>query len=258
MPGTLPVALSARLEQQAAVLGAWLFLREPTAAEMASKAGYDYVCIDMQHGLMDLNMMSTMLAHIDTADAVPIVRTTILDPGLMGRIIDAGAFGVIVPMVNTVAQAEAAVRACRYAPVGDRSVGPIGAGIRYGGRYLQAADDAVTVIPMIETAEAVDNVEDIAAVPGVGALYVGPADLSLSMGLPMGMDQADRGFDVALRRVVAACETNGVIPGIQASPELVEKRRDQGFKMITVGYDYQPMIAAFRADLAASKTHLGQ
>ncbi len=257
MSNDLPATLAERLEGQEAVLGAWLFLREPTAAEVASKAGYDYVCIDMQHGLMTLDTMSVMLAHVDTGPAFPIVRTTVLESGLIGRIIDLGALGVIVPMVNTVDQAVAAVRACRYAPTGDRSVGPIGAGMRFGNRYLGAADATVTVIPMIETVEALANVEAIAEVAGVGALYVGPADLSLSMGLPMGMDQPDPEFDAALRRVVAACEANGIIPGVQASPDLVAKRREQGFTMITVGYDYQPMVAAIRGDLATSRSHLG-
>jgi len=227
------------------------------AAEVAAKAGYDYVCIDMQHGLMDLDMALTMLTHIDTGDSFPIARATNLDNGLIGRLIDAGALGVIIPMVNTVEQAEAAVRACRYAPDGDRSVGPIGAGMRFGGSYFGAAQTSVTVMPMIETVEALENVEAIAAVEGVGALYVGPADLSLSMGYRVGMDQPDPEFDAALRRVVAACEANGVIPGIQASPDLVPKRREQGFTMITVGYDYQPMVAAIRTDLQTSKDLLG-
>jgi len=109
---------------------------------------------------------------------------------------------------------------------------------------------------MGEAGEGVATVEGIAGVAGGGALYVGPADLSFSLGLPMGMDQDDPSFDAALRRVVAACEANGVIPGIQASPDLVAKRREQGFTMITVGYDYQPMAAAFRADLKASKEAL--
>ncbi len=251
----IPASLSQRLDTDDAVFGALLLLREPVAAEMATKAGYDYVCIDMQHGLMDLGTMMTMLAHVDTGAAFPIVRTTALDPGLIGRIIDAGALGVIIPMVNDVDQATAAVAACRYAPSGNRSVGPIGAGIRYGGSYFQTAKD-VSVIPMIETVEAVENVEAIAAVPGIEALYVGPADLSLSMGLPMGMDQADDAFDAALRRVTAACRANGVIAGVQATPDLVAKRREQGFTMITVGYDYQPMNAAFRADLGASRAAL--
>jgi len=257
MSSQIPISLAARLESQATVLGAWMFLREPMAAEVASKEGYDYVCIDMQHGLMDLDMAMKMLTHIDTGDAFPIVRATSIDPALIGRLIDSGTLGVIVPMVNTVEQAVTSVRACRYAPDGDRSVGPIGAGMRYGGSYFQTAQTTVTVMPMIETVEALGNVEAIAAVDGVGALYVGPADLSLSMGYPMGMDQPHAEFDAALRRVVAACEANGVIPGIQASPDLVEKRREQGFTMITVGYDYQPMVAAIRADLKTSKEHLG-
>lgn len=254
---SLPVTLAARLEAKDAVFGAWMFLREPMAAEFASKQGYDYVCIDMQHGLMDLSTAMAMLAGIDTGDAFPIARATSLDSALMGRLIDAGALGVIVPMVNTVEQATAAVRACRYAPVGDRSVGPIGAGTRFGGRYFGAALEIVTVMPMIETVEAVSNVDEIAAVDGVGVLYVGPADLSISMGYRMGMDQPEPEFGAALRKIVAACEANGVIPGIQASPELVPKRIEQGFKMITVGYDYQPMTAALRADLKASQDHLG-
>jgi 4-hydroxy-2-oxoheptanedioate aldolase len=253
----MPTSLTSRLENQAAVLGAWMFLREPMAAEVASKAGYDYVCIDMQHGLMDLDMAMTMLAHIDTGDALPVVRATSIDPALIGRLIDSGALGVIVPMVNTVEQAVTSVRACRYAPDGDRSVGPIGAGMRHGGSYFETAHTTVTVIPMIETVESLGNVEAIAAVDGVGALYVGPSDLSLSMGYPEGPDQPTPEFDAALRRVVAACEANGVIPGIHAAPGLVEKRREQGFTMITVGYDYQPMVAGIRNDLERSKGFLG-
>ncbi|MFK7919987.1 MAG: HpcH/HpaI aldolase/citrate lyase family protein [Ilumatobacter sp.] len=253
MTTAFPVPLAVRLTEQESAFGAWLFLREPVAAHMASHAGYDYVCIDMQHGLADFDTLIEMLTAIETGTSVPVVRATALDPGLLGRVIDAGALGVIIPMVNTVEQAEAAVRACRYAPAGDRSVGPIGARTRYGGGYVAAANDVVTVMPMIETVEAVENVEAIAAVPGVGALYVGPADLSVSLGLPMGMDQTDPAFDAALIRIVAACEANGVIPGIHAAPGLVAKRRAQGFTMITVGFDYQPMAAAFNADLAASR-----
>ncbi len=257
MPSPIPTSLAARLEDQEAVLGAWLFLREPMAAEVASKEGYDYVCIDMQHGLMDLDMALKMLTHINTGDAFPVARVTSVDPALIGRLIDSGTLGVIVPMVNTVEQAVTSVRACRYAPDGDRSVGPIGASMRYGGTYFETAQDTVTVIPMIETVEAIANVEAIAAVEGVGALYVGPSDLSMSMGYPAAADQPSDDFDDALRRVVAACEANGVIPGIHAEPGLVEKRREQGFTMITVGYDYQPMVAGIRADLKSSRDFLG-
>lgn len=257
MSNSIPATLAARLQSQEAVLGAWLFLREPMAAEVASKAGYDYVCVDMQHGLMDLDTAMTMLTHIETGDAVPVVRATSIDPALIGRLIDAGALGVVVPMVNTVEQAVTAVRACRYAPNGDRSVGPIGASIRFGGSYMGAAEGTLAVIPMIETVEALNNVEAIAAVDGVEALYVGPSDLSLSMGYAPAADQPHAEFDAALRRIVAACEANGVIPGIHAEPELVAKRREQGFTMITVGYDYQPLVEGIRGSLNESKGHLG-
>ena len=258
MPSPIPMSLAARLQDREAVLGAWLFLREPMAAEVASNEGYDYVCIDMQHGLMDLATAMEMLTHINTGDALPVVRATSIDPALIGRLIDTGALGVIVPMVNTVEQAITSVRACRYAPDGDRSVGPIGASMRYGGSYFETAQETVTVIPMIETMEALENVEAIAAVDGVGALYVGPSDLSMSMGYPAAADQPTPEFDAALRRVVAACEANGVIPGIHAEPGLVQKRREQGFTMITVGYDYQPMVNGIRADLKSSQDFLGK
>jgi 4-hydroxy-2-oxoheptanedioate aldolase len=249
-----PVPLGARLSKaSAAVLGAWLFLREPLAAEVASRAGYDYVCIDLQHGLQSFDTMNAMLAHIAAGPAVPMTRVPALDPAVIGRVIDAGSLGVIVPMVNTPEQARLAVRACRYAPVGDRSVGPMGAGVRFGSRYVANANDVVQVFPMIETPDAIAAVDDIAAVPGVGGLYVGPADLSLGMGFRVGMDQDSADFDAALGRVVAACQRNGIIAGVQASPALVPKRLNQGFTMITVGYDYQPMVAALHNDLSVSR-----
>lgn len=244
----IPELLTQRLADKPAVLGAWLFLREPLAAEVASNAGYDYVCIDMQHGLQTLEDMSVMLTAIATGPAVPIVRTPTSDSGAIGRMLDAGALGIIVPMVNTVEQAKAAVDACRYAPAGTRSIGPIGAGVRFGGDYFAKSNDRVWVVPMIETVEAVENVEAIANVEGVDALYVGPADLSVSLGLNPGMDQDDPDFEAALTRIVAACNESGIVAGIQASVELAAKRRQEGFRMITVGYDFQPMVAALRKD----------
>jgi len=233
------------------LLGAWTFLREPLAAEVASRAGYDYVCIDGQHGIHDYASIVGQLTSIAAGGtALPVVRVPWNEPGFIGQVLDAGAGGVIVPMVNTVEQAEAVVRACRYAPVGARSLGPIGASTRYGPTYVSAANEFVTVIPMIETVEAVGNVEKIAATPGVDALYIGPADLSMTLGLPPAMDQDDPRFNDALLRVVAACQAAGIVPGIHSDPALVAKRRDQGFRMITIGYDLQPMIAGLHRALA--------
>jgi 4-hydroxy-2-oxoheptanedioate aldolase len=246
----VPDSLRTRLASSDPLLGAWTFLREPMAAEVASRAGYDYVCIDGQHGLHDYRTIGEQLTAIAVGgSALAIVRVPWNDAGFIGQVLDAGAGGVIVPMVNTPDEAAAVVRACRYAPVGARSFGPIGAGTRYGASYLAGANDAIAVIPMIETVEAVDNVDAIAATPGVDALYVGPADLSLTLGLPPAMDQDDKRFEDALHRVVAACQEAGIVPAIHSDPSLVAKRRSQGFRMITVGYDLQPMVAGLHSAL---------
>lgn len=234
-------------------LGAWLFLREPLAAETASKAGYDYVCVDMQHGLAELSETLVLLQAISLGPAVPIVRVPWNEPGIIGRVLDGGAMGVVVPMVNSAADAERAVAACRYAPRGARSMGPISAMTRYGPGYFGAADDAVACIPMIETAEALEHIDDILTVPGVDAVYVGPADLSVSLGLPPGMDHDDPVFTGALAAVLAACDRHGVVPGVHADAALAAKRASAGFRMVTVGFDHMPMVAGLHADAASAR-----
>jgi 4-hydroxy-2-oxoheptanedioate aldolase len=243
----------ARLGEGATVLGAWMFLREPLVAKAAADLDYDYVCIDMQHGLHDFGEVATMLAATAGSPATPVVRTPWNEPGLVGRLLDAGALGIIFPMVNTRADAERAVSACRYAPDGARSLGPIGAIVRYGPGYFPSANAQVAAIPMIETAEAVANLDDILSVPGINAIYVGPADLSLTLGLPPGLDNDDPAFTDAIATIVAGCERHGVIPGIHCSPELAGKRAEQGFRMLSVGYDFGPVMAALRADLSTAR-----
>lgn len=252
-PVALPSPLGARSNDL--LLGAWTFLREPLLAEVASRAGYDYVCVDGQHGLHDYGSISAQLAAIVLGgSALPLVRVASNEPGVIGQMLDAGAMGIIVPMVNSPEEASAVVRACRYAPAGERSLGPVGAATRYGPTYVGEANGAVAVIPMIETVAALEAVEEIAAVDGVDALYVGPSDLSLSMGLQPGVDNDDPRFDAALRRIAAAATAAGVIPGVHAEAELVATRREQGFRMITIGYDLGPAVRALHAALAAGRT----
>ena len=228
-----------------------MFLREPLLAEQASKTGYDYVCIDLQHGLAGFDLLPTMLQAVGAGPSAAVARVPWNDSWMIGRALDAGAVGVIVPMVNTAEQAQAAVAACRYAPTGERSVGPIGAMTRHPGYFREAGD--VMCIVMIETEEAVRNVEAIAAVPGVDALYVGPADLSLSLGLRPLPDQEDQRFHDALAAVVAACERNKIVPGVHATAELAAARRSAGFRMITVAFDHAPVMAALTNDLAVAR-----
>ncbi len=249
-----PASLRERWNDGVTTLGAWMFLREPLVAEVAGDAGYDYVCIDMQHGLADFSATVAMLQGLSRTSATPIVRVPWNEPAMIGRVLDAGALGVVIPMVNTAAEAAQAVASCRYAPVGKRSMGPIGAMVRHGAGYFRWANERVACLPMIETIEAVENIDEILAVPGIDAIYVGPADLSLTLGLPPLMDNADQRFQDALTTIIEACRRHGVVAGIQASAALTETRAKQGFQMITVGYDQTPVFAALRADLASSRS----
>ncbi len=251
-----PASLQERWRTGATTLGAWMLLREPFTAEVAGDTGYDYVCIDMQHGLADYSNTVAMLHGLSRTTATPIVRVPWNEPAMIGRVLDAGALGVIIPMVDTAAEAKAAVDACRYAPVGKRSVGPIGAMTRHGNGYFRWANERVACLPMIETIEAVNNIDEILSVPGIDAVYVGPADLSLTLGLPPLMDNADERFQQALATIVSACRRHNVVAGVQASAALAATRAKQGFQMITVGYDQAPAVAAFKADLATSRSSI--
>ncbi|MGI9624515.1 MAG: HpcH/HpaI aldolase family protein, partial [Acidimicrobiales bacterium] len=193
----------------------------------------------------DYSTTVPMLQALDLGTATPIVRVPWNEPGIIGKMLDAGAMGIVIPMVNTVAEAEAAVRACRYAPAGARSYGPTRAAMRVDG-YYEAANDAVACIPMIETTQAISNIGDILAVPGIDAVYVGPADLSITLGLPPGNNDDSADFMSALETIVEACQHQGVVAGIHATTALVSKRLDMGFGMVTATSD----MVAMRAGLA--------
>ena len=241
-------------ERGGTALGGWLFLREPLVAEAAALSGYDYVCVDMQHGLQSYEHAVTMLYAMARTPTTPIVRVPWNDPAIIGRVLDAGAHGVIIPMVNTAEQARAAVAACRYAPLGSRSMGPVGVSARAGREgYYGSANAKTLCIPMVETREAVENIDEIVAVPGVDAIYIGPADLSITYGLEPRTDQDDPDWNAALVRVREACDRAGVVPGVHADAALAGKRRAQGFRMITVGFDLGSVMVGIRADLAKAR-----
>ncbi len=222
-------------------IGGWLAIADAFSAEIMGRVGFDYLCIDMQHGVADYATAIQMLQALEAAPhGVPIVRVPWNEPGIIGRMLDGGARGVIVPMVNTVAEAEAAVAACRYAPAGARSWGPVRA-MRIHDEYSpELANQAVAVVPMIETRQALANLDEILSVPGIDAIYVGPADLSVSLGLAPASDHEGE-FTDALVEIVAACGRHGVVPGVHTNPVYIDKRRAQGFQMITVCIDYLAM-----------------
>ncbi len=247
--------LARRLRAGETALGYWIVLDNPAGTERIACAGYDYVALDAQHGLFGYQGMLNGLLAIDaSARAAGVVRVAANDATHIGRALDAGAVAVIVPLVNTAEDAAAAVAATRYPPLGIRSYGPMRSALRVGPVPAEANEQTL-VFAMIETPDGLANVEAIAATPGLDGLYVGPSDLTIALG---GTSPADTSvqpaFDEALRRILAACEANGLVPGIHTAAGTVARRRlDEGFRFVTVASDVVHLEQAAQAHLAAAK-----
>ena len=233
--------------------GAWLSIPSTVTAEAAARQGFDYVCVDTQHGAVDYQACVGMIQAIDLGGGTPLVRVPWNEPGIIGKMLDAGAHGVIVPMVNTDAEARAVVQACRYAPIGSRSYGPTMVGMRHDD-YHGWATSGIAVIPMVETVEALRNLDAILGVAGVDAIYVGPADLSLSLGLPPGNNDDRTEFTEALLHIVKSCRSAGVVPGIHASGALAGRRTEQGFQMLTVSNDVVSLRMGMKTELDVARS----
>lgn len=218
---------------------------------------FDYICVDLQHGLLDYSDVVPSLQALQRSSAVPIARAPWNEPGIIGKLLDAGTMGVIVPMVNTRDQALQAVASCRYAPDGSRSFGPARAAPALGDSYFEEANREIACIPMVETVEALSHLDEIVSTPGVDAIYVGPADLSISLGLPPGSDHSDSRFQEALAAIVASCRRHGVAPGIHTAEHLVPMRLEQGFQMVTVTSDLLALNAGVESALAIARGEVG-
>jgi 4-hydroxy-2-oxoheptanedioate aldolase len=229
--------------------GAWLSVPSSFSAEVMAHQGFDWLCIDMQHGVIDYQAAVGMLQAISSTDTIPFVRVPWNEPGIIGKALDAGAYGVIVPLVNTVEQARAAISACRYAPDGARSFGPTRAAFYAGADYAAHANGEIACIPMIETVTALENLDDILSLPGIDAVYVGPADLSLTLGLPPAPYHDDPRFADAHRRIADACRDHGIVAGIHANAALAPKHVGTGYRMVTVSSDVAAMAGAAARDL---------
>lgn len=221
-----------------AVVNSWCGVPSSFSAEVMAHAGFDSLVVDMQHGMIDYQMMVTMLQGISTTNTVPLVRVPWNDPAYIQKALDAGAYGIICPMVNNRAEAEKFVGSCRYAPLGYRSSGPIRASLYGGADYHMKANDIVLAFGMIETQEALDNLDDILSVKGLDAIYVGPSDLSISLGYAPGGDKPDAWMMDALKRILDACRRHKVQPGIHCgAPSYAKKMIEMGFTFVTVGGD---------------------
>ena len=225
-------------QQGDAVLCAWLSIPSSFSAELLAHTGFDCLTIDMQHGLIDYQMAVTMLQAISTTPTVPLARVPWNDPGTIMKLLDAGCYGIICPMINNAEEAAAFAAACRYPPAGMRSYGPRRATLYAGSDYPERANDTILAIAMIETADGLANVDEIVALPGIDALYIGPADLSLALGRQQRVDQTDPVMVDALERVLAAAKRHGKVAGLHTgSPDYARAMIDKGFQFVTVATD---------------------
>ncbi len=227
-----------------AVVNGWLAIPNSFSAETMAHQGWDSLTIDLQHGVVDYQAMVTMLQAISTTETVPVVRVPWLEPGILMKTLDAGAYGVICPMVNTKEDAQKLVAYTHYAPKGTRSFGPVRALLYSGADYPKHANDTIVTFAMIETAAALDNLDEILSVEGLDAIYIGPSDLSLALGCNPTFDDLDPKAAEAVDHILARAKAHGVVAGIHnGTPESAQKRIAKGFQFVTVSSDARLMAA---------------
>ena len=224
-------------------LGVNLGLGSPLAGEIFSLAGFDFVQVDNQHGAWNEDTAMSAFRSICLGSAVPMARVQENNFYAIGGLLDRGALGVIVPMVETVEQAEAAVRAVRYPPRGARSWGPFAADF-YGSDYEDQADEEIFLAVQIESQQAVDHAEQIMTVDGVDGCWIGPEDLRRSMGVDLSTKEGVQRHEAAIQRVLAACRKTNKVPGIRVDTDKAQRRLEQGFLFVTVANDRQLLGSA--------------
>jgi 4-hydroxy-2-oxoheptanedioate aldolase len=215
----------------------WLTMPTSWSAEVLQSLGVPTLTLDLQHGMIDDPLALQILQTVDQRRTPLFARMGWNDPAAIMKVLDRGAAGVIAPLINTAADAQQLVAACRYPPLGARSFGPARVALAHGVSGLAEISALPVVMPMIETAEAFRNLESIAAVPGIDGLYVGPSDLSISLGLPFPVDFSSPDLLTALDRVVAVCRAHQLTAGIFADVPHAALLAARGFKLITVFSD---------------------
>ena len=251
--------LRARLKSGKACLNAWLAIPSGFSAEVMAQCGFDSVTVDMQHGVQDYQSMVQCFQAMDKCPITPLVRVPWNEPGIIGKVLDGGAWGVICPMVNTPADAKALTSACLYPPQGKRSNGPIRAAA-YGeaSPYQSIANDEVLVIPMIETQEAIDNIDAILDTPGISGIYIGPSDLGLSLGLKPLLDREEPQIFSIYDMLLKATGKRGLFAGVHNLTGAYAARMiDKGFRFVTLGNDSGLMARAARNEIAIARKNAG-
>ena len=233
-------------------LNGWLGIPSSHSAEVMSHIGFDSLTVDLQHGAIDYAGALIALTAISTTPVVPLARPTALDPPQIMKLLDAGAYGIVCPMIDTPEDARRLVEACRYPPIGQRSFGPTRAAMSQGPNYTtEEANREIVVFGQVENPLSLSNLDAILATEGLDGVYVGPSDLTLSMGLGANGDSTDQRFIVALQHIVARGRAAGRHLGMHCANGPQAKRMvEMGFDFVTVGSDTGLMTEAGRSRLA--------
>ena len=226
-----------KLKAGKATVGTWVNMGNPDVAEQLSMFGFDWLTFDLEHGLMTVPDVQRMMQAMNGTDCMPLVRVPINEPVYFKWALDAGAYGVVVPSVNTREEASRAVRSCLYPPQGIRGCGPRRASRYYSkvADYVKTSNDDVLVVLMIESQMALDNIDEILSVPGVDAVFIGPDDLSLNLGIFQQRDHPK--FKAALSRVLDACNRHRVAPGLHCNENNINGALSMGFKFCALNDD---------------------
>lgn len=244
------------------ILNGWLSIANAFTAEIVARQGYDALTIDIQHGILDYGDAVPMLQAMGGTGVVPMARVPWLDAGALMKALDAGALGVICPMVNTGEDAARLVSYCRYPPDGQRSFGPTRAVFAHGADYHATANEEVLVLAMIETAAGVENLDEIAATPGLDGLYIGPSDLSIGYTngrLKPGMDREEDEMIAVIHRIRDAAHANGKMACLHcASATYAAKAVGWGFDLVTLTNDVRLLAAAAEENVTATRALIGK
>ncbi|HVM64108.1 MAG TPA: aldolase/citrate lyase family protein [Acidimicrobiales bacterium] len=244
--------LRALLDGGAAAVGSWCVTPSTLTAEVLTSEAVDYVCFDCQHGMVDSSTLGALIAAVRPGVA-PFVRVPGNDAAAIGKALDLGAGGVIIPMVGSAEEAAAAVAACRYAPEGTRSYGPLRAALALGAEPADLQGHPLCFV-MIETPAAVARADEICAVPGLGGVYVGPADLAVGLGIRPSEIEGSAEHAAAVATVREACARAGVFPGIHTSGGADAHRRlTEGFRLVSLPTDAVLLRSALHGELAAAR-----
>ncbi|MBV9252079.1 MAG: 2,4-dihydroxyhept-2-ene-1,7-dioic acid aldolase [Acetobacteraceae bacterium] len=252
--------LKARLQAGKACVNGWLAIPSGFTAEVMAQCGWDSVTVDMQHGVQDYLTMVQCFQAMGAHPVTPLVRVPWNEPGIIGKVLDGGAWGVICPMVSTRAEAEALAASCLYPPAGRRSNGPIRAAM-YGeaSNYQKIANDEVLVIPMIETQQGIDNIDEILSVPGISGIYIGPSDMGLSLGMIPTLDREEPKILRIYETLLASCKRHGKFAGLHNGTAAYAARMiEKGFRFVTIANDSGLMARAAREAVAATRKAAGE